>query len=226
MEYVVEDRRISLFRQCYKIITDAYDDREETEKDCWDMRKLGLQVNLPVSEFQLNFTPISQPWLKHLAKAFMKYNVAVRSPGDCSDKLGVIRSFSQFLVQQAPHSHAWDIDRALIVAYISFLQERKFTVTRRNRLLVHLRVFFETCAHRLQVPGLIAATGDSCHMGGNMPLPLPQFSLSPAPVQAGEIWQVSQYMGTETRDQRSDGEALSLYCTSISAHRGHVPHER
>ena len=154
VEYLQEDSRISLFRQCYKIIADAYDDREATEKDCWDMRKMGLAVNLTTSNFRLNFAPISQPWLKHLAKEFMQYNVAVHSPGDCSEKLIVIRGFSQFLTQYAPHCHASDIDRALIVTYISFLQERKLSVTRRNKILVHLRVFLETCARRLQVPHL------------------------------------------------------------------------
>ncbi len=152
VEYVREDRCISLFHQCYKIIADVYDDREETEKDCWDMRKMGLPVNLTASSFLLNFAPISQPWLKHLAKEFIKYNVAVRSPGDCCIKLGVICDFSRFLTQHAPQCYAWDIDRTLIITYISFLQERKLSVTWRNKSLVHLRVFLETCAHRLQVP--------------------------------------------------------------------------
>ena len=153
-EYVRVDGRISLFQQCYKTIADAYDDREETEKDCWDIRKLGLPVNLTVSNYRLDFVPIAQLWLKHLAKMFIKYNVAVRSTSDCFVKLGAINNFSRFLTQYAPHCHASDIDRALIVTYISFLQERKFSPMRRNTLLVHLRMFLETCVHRLQVPGL------------------------------------------------------------------------
>src|SRR5437667_2957000 len=154
VEYIQEDPHINLFRQCYKIIADAYDNRPETEKDCWDMRKLGLPVNLTATTNQLNFAPISPPWLKHLAKMFMKYNIAVRSPGDCYDKLTVIRNFSQFLTRYAPQCSVSDIDRTLIVAYISFLQERKLSVRWRNQTLIRLRVFLETCAYRLQVPGL------------------------------------------------------------------------
>src|SRR2546426_4901299 len=41
-EYETEDKRICLFRQLYKIITAGYDTRAETDKDIWDMRKLGV----------------------------------------------------------------------------------------------------------------------------------------------------------------------------------------
>jgi hypothetical protein len=36
VEYAAEDRSIVLFRQVYKTVADAYDDRPETEKDVWD----------------------------------------------------------------------------------------------------------------------------------------------------------------------------------------------
>lgn len=112
------------------------------------MRKLGLPVNLTATANQLNFAPISPPWLKHLAKEFIKYNMAVHSPGDCYGKLSVLRNFSQFLIQHAPHCSVSDINRPLIVAYIGFLQERKLSVHRNNQMLIHLRTFLETCAYR------------------------------------------------------------------------------
>lgn len=154
VDAVFEDTRICLLRQCYKIVADAYDDREETAKDCWDMRKMGLQVDLTVSHFQLNFAPISQPWLKHLAKEFLKYNAAVHSPGDCIIKLQAIRQFSRFLALHAPTCCVSDIDRALIVKYLGFLRERQLSIKRRNRTLTHLRTFLETCVYYLQIQEL------------------------------------------------------------------------
>ncbi len=154
VEDVFEDTRIGLLRQCYKILADAYDDREETAKDCWDMRKMGLQVDLTVSQFRLNFTPISQPWLKHLAKEFLKYNAAVHSPGDCMIKLQAIREFSRFLALHVPTCCASDIDRALIVKYLGFLRERQLSITWCNRTLTHLRTFLETCIYYLQIQEL------------------------------------------------------------------------
>jgi hypothetical protein len=101
VEYAFEDRRLGTFRQLYGVIADAYDDREETEKECWDLRRLGLSVNLTQTNYLLNFTAISQPWLRHLAKEFMKYNMAIHSPGDCFQKLVGIRHFSRFLTHYA-----------------------------------------------------------------------------------------------------------------------------
>ncbi len=56
-----EDSRIRLFRQIYTIIADAYDDREETEKDIRNLSRLGLTVNPSRPEHVLNFTYIVQP---------------------------------------------------------------------------------------------------------------------------------------------------------------------
>jgi integrase len=155
VEYELEDLRLLLLRQLYKIIADAYDDREETDKDVWDMRKMGVSVNLTLSGgFHLDFTSITQPWLRQLAKEFMKYNVAVNSAGDCYAKLGALNTFSQFLAHQAPLCRITDMNRALMLKYISFLREQQRTIPRRNRLLISLRTVFETCVYRLQVPGL------------------------------------------------------------------------
>src|SRR5260370_29809 len=60
-QYVREDSCITLFRQLYRIIADTYDDRLPLEKDIWDMRTLGIAVDLTKSQNFLNFTPITQP---------------------------------------------------------------------------------------------------------------------------------------------------------------------
>lgn len=150
-----EDTRICLLRQYYKIVASAYGDREETTKDCWDMRKMGVAVDLTISQLRLNFAPISQSWLKHLAKEFMKYNIAVHSPGDCTIKLQAIRQFSRFLALHAPTCRASDINRTLIVQYLGFSRERQLSIKWSNRTLTHLRTFFETCIYYLQIHELI-----------------------------------------------------------------------
>ncbi len=101
----------------YRTLIDAYDDRPETDKEIWDLRKLGISLNLSQSTHQLNFTVITQPWLRSLAKRYLKYNLAIRSAGDCVSKLTAIRQFSQFLASEAPHAQASDLDRALMLQY-------------------------------------------------------------------------------------------------------------
>jgi integrase len=151
---LTEDSRILLLRQCYKIVASAYDEREATEKDIWDMRELGLDVNLTENSFFLNFALIAQPWLKQLAKEFMKYNMAIHSAGDCRGKLGAVRDFSRFLTASFPHCRISDIDRPLMVKYVHDLRERHNSVGWRNHTLSALRTFFATCAHRLHQPDL------------------------------------------------------------------------
>jgi len=153
VERIAEDRRITLLRRIFAIVCEAYDDRPETEREIWDMRKMGLAVNLAGGIRCLNFTLIAQPWLRHIALEFMRYNLAVHSPGDCYAKLGYILKFSEFLTKRYSEAHISMpvIDRALVVQYISFLREEKVSDVRRLHLLSGLRIFFETCAFRLEI---------------------------------------------------------------------------
>jgi integrase/recombinase XerD len=149
VEYAAEDRSIVLFRQVYKIVADAYDDRQETEKDIWDMRVMGLALNRTATGYILNFTLISQLWLRELTKAFMKYNSAVHSPSDCISKLTALRTFSQFLAQFHPHCSARDLNRELIVEYISYVRALSLALSTQLHRLIQLRTFLETCAYHL-----------------------------------------------------------------------------
>lgn len=149
-----EDSRIRVLRQIYTIVAQAYDDREETQKDVWDMRKLGVTLDLTRSGYLLNFTPISQAWLRSLAKTFMKYNLSVRSPGDCLAKLQMLRAFSRFLAAHHPSIGIAEINRALIVSFVSYLKAQEKTSHRIMILLIHLRAFLEGCAYHLGVDGL------------------------------------------------------------------------
>lgn len=150
-----EDFRILLLRQLYTTIRDAYDDRPEVEKDVWDMRRMNLALNPTLSHYRLNFTSITQPWLRHLAKAFMKYNSAVHSPGDCVAKLNALIAFSRFLAREdVPVQRTSDIDRALMLSYISYLRDSGRAAAWRRCCLSNLRVVLETCAHRLDMSGL------------------------------------------------------------------------
>jgi integrase/recombinase XerD len=154
VEYAKEDGSIRLFRQVYRSVAEAYDDRGEAEKDVWDLRILGLAVNPTQTQHLLNFTLISQPWLRQLAKEFMRYNMAVHSPGDCVAKLQTLRIFSQFLTRHHPRCSMHTINRALIVAFISYVQQLKGGVGWKNHVLVNLRTILETCAYHLNMQAL------------------------------------------------------------------------
>jgi len=156
VEYIAEDKRILLLRQLFIIIREAYDDRPEVERDNWDMRKMGLEVNLVGGVRWLNFSYITQPWLRCLAKKYMEYNIAVNSPGDCYVKLRCIQKFSEFLIERDPEAFllASDVNRLLIVQYIGFLREKNISDRWILSLLSTLRTFLETCTSRLGINDL------------------------------------------------------------------------
>jgi hypothetical protein len=60
-EHKAQDDCVYTFTQIYKIIQDVYDDREEYEKDIWDMRKLGATKFGVNRQYLLDFTKILQP---------------------------------------------------------------------------------------------------------------------------------------------------------------------
>ncbi len=144
-----ENDIIRWFRQMYRIVADAYDDRPETEKDLWDLHKMGLEVNMASTAHRLNFTLISQPWLRELTKEYMRYNVAVHSPGDCIGKLTAINAFSTFLASTHPYLGVAGLDRTLIVEYIGYLRDRNISDSWECHALVALRTLLEIGAYRL-----------------------------------------------------------------------------
>jgi len=157
-EYVTltsEDRRIGLLRVLYRTIHDAYDDRPETEKDIWDVRKLGVTPNPTASVATLNFTRISQPWLRQLAKKFLEYDLAIHPSGTGNKtRLQALTHFSRFLAQQQPLLQASEINRELLVSFVNYVRGRSLAVNTKRKMLINLRTFLETAAYRLNVTEL------------------------------------------------------------------------
>jgi integrase len=151
--YVTEDRRIYLFRTIYQTLVEAYDDRAPTEKDVWDLRTFGVVLNLSQAGHKLNFTLISQPWLRALAKRYVEYVLAVHSASNAQRKLTALQHFSTFLAKHIPQAGIADLDRALILHYVSFLRDQHLASVTWRHYMGSLRAFLETCAHRLAVPG-------------------------------------------------------------------------
>lgn len=152
--YPSKSPEVPIFCQIYKTIQDTYDDRPEYEKDIWDMRKLGGLDNPSKSGYTLNFTSITQPWLLSTAKLYIRYNLATYSQSECCNRAVTLKNFSGFLRKYHPDCQPSDIDRPMIVEYISYLASSSPTNSTRLRYLSHLRMFLETCAREgwLDVP--------------------------------------------------------------------------
>ncbi len=157
-EHRLEDTRVRLLRQIYATVRDAYDDREEFDKDVWDMRRLGLTLNPSVQANLLNFTPVNPPWLRRLAKEFLRYNLAVYTPGDSLNKLRVFGLFGRFSAGEPRLRGVADLDRRAVTDFIGWMVAEGYDDRYRRNALVMLRTIFTACAHELQIPDFPAET--------------------------------------------------------------------
>ena len=144
-QYLLPDLCFSTFRQMYHVIGEAYDDRAEYAKDVWDVRKLGIAYMETASSYKLNFTGLAQPWLRDAVKQWIKYNLALHSHANACAKIGALTTFSTFLSQTFPSIQATDLDRALILGYLSYLASSRLFINTRRRHLHELRLFLDLC---------------------------------------------------------------------------------
>jgi integrase len=141
-----DDMCIYLFNRLYEIIEQAYDDRDEYDKDIWDVRMLGIPFTTSQSDYKLNFTGIEQPWLRTCTKRFMRYWITTHSVSDCRCKILAITIFSRFLTLHHPSFEASVLDRPLMVEFMGYLASSKRTAKSKKDYLTYLRTFFEMCA--------------------------------------------------------------------------------
>lgn len=143
--YVSDDSRLSTFRQLYRVVEEAYDERSEYDRDIWDLRDWGLQTNLSQPPPKLNFAKLEPLWLRHAAKRYMRYKLSVNSAADTVKKLEGLRTFGSFL-RQHPTTTPGQIDRALILEYLSYLSSSGLAAKTRTDYILALRDFLELCA--------------------------------------------------------------------------------
>lgn len=157
-EHQLEDTRVRLLRWVYATVADAYDDRPEFAKDIWDMRRLGLVLNPSVQGHLLNFTVVDPPWLRRLAKDFLRYNLAVHTPGDSLNKLRAFAVFGRFVAGESRLRGLADLDRRATTDFVAWLVARGYDDRYRRNVLTMLRTIATVCAHELRVPGFPTAT--------------------------------------------------------------------
>lgn len=144
--YTNGDHCMTILRQIYHIVQEAYDDRPEFDKDIWDLRKLGARLNQSTSGYTLNFASLAPPWLCQAAKQCIRYEVSIHSASECANKLAAIKAFSRFLSMTHATAEAKDIDRSLVIEYLQFLSSSGLSEQTRAGYLIALRTFLDLCA--------------------------------------------------------------------------------
>lgn len=126
----------------------------EYDKDIWDLRNLGLPTQPATGDKQLNFTTIKPLWLRQSTKLYIRYTLATLSPGTARGRLSVLRHFSRFLSQFHPSLSPEEVNRSLILEYLSHLTACDLSFSSKNQLISGLKFFFELTArnHWADVP--------------------------------------------------------------------------
>ena len=114
-------------------------------EDIWDAKALGLKPLKTDSHTKLNFTEISQPWLKELAKKFIKFKSATRAFGTIQNYLVANLDFANFLDSNYPEIINIDqLDRKLVLDYIFYVNSRGLKPSWKNMLIGNLKTFLDT----------------------------------------------------------------------------------
>ncbi len=113
-------------------------------EDVWNPKKLGLEVPVYNGRTILNFSLIKQEWLKNLAKKTIKYLSTNRAVSTLQDYLLMFNCLSDFINDKYTNIKIEDINRTLVVEFLSYLSARKISIETRCHYISYLKSFFQT----------------------------------------------------------------------------------
>ncbi len=113
--------------------------------DVWDAKELGVKIPAyDKSHSKFIFTRIEQPWLKRLAKKFIRFRATTRAYGTLSSYLMAFNKFSEFLTNNYPFvNNIKKIDRELFIEYIHYLNKQDYKPQTVISHLGAIKIFFE-----------------------------------------------------------------------------------
>jgi integrase len=119
--------------QLFVTLQEALDDLdrpvEEWERNVWRPERLGFSVEERRCIAPLNFTVITQPWLRETIKRYMRLRLARIELRSVARSLHDFKVFSQFLAQTCPDQQHTPtvLDRPLLEAFIGWVGSRIVT---------------------------------------------------------------------------------------------------
>ncbi|KGR86235.1 MULTISPECIES: hypothetical protein [Ureibacillus] len=90
---------LQLYNRIYSFFLDWYDQRQETEKDIWDVRKLDIDYNNSSYSYVINFTSIPMPF-RNLAKRYIQKRVLIQeslSWGSAIQTMAKLQEFFKYI---------------------------------------------------------------------------------------------------------------------------------
>jgi integrase/recombinase XerD len=115
---------------------------DEWSKDIVKFRDVGLKP--PTSARKLNFTAISQNWLKTAIKSHcqLALNTEQIKPSTACNRLKAVKYFSEYLALHYPQITEAEINRSVIINYLQYLKQKVANPATRNNFICQLEQFF------------------------------------------------------------------------------------
>ena len=138
-------KSLSLFKMFYNFIQSSESSISEYDKDCWDVRKLGIpcRASLIAKRFLVNFATIHQPWLQMYAKKYIFYLLPHQSESSIFNDMRVLALFSDFLSEQYPDMESIsEVNREVTQKFIAKIKTSGYSGTTVNIYLGELMEFF------------------------------------------------------------------------------------
>lgn len=123
----------------YRYVHAKYLDLSE---DVWDASELGLRINKHDKRTKLIFIYIQPNWLKVLTKRFISFIASQRELQTLHHYISTFNSFSEFVTEYYPWINITDINRDIIINYITY--SCQVSPSQRRTRLSALKLFFET----------------------------------------------------------------------------------
>lgn len=139
-------------KECSKTFTPVEEKPElvvnpkvEYSKDIWDCRRLGIDGGVGKSSHKLNFTYLSQPWLRETAKKYLKMCLSSITFASTQEKLYSLRCLSRFLSKDYPEIRPSEINRTVITEFTIHLAGSNLAPSTRHKILTDSKLYFDAC---------------------------------------------------------------------------------
>ncbi len=139
-EYQMKTPIFMLLRRFYEDISTVFDDRDEWEKDIWDIRiirrKYDIEYNLSKNEYLVNFSTINNPYFRKVVKSYFKQRILAQNNFSWSTArtyAGWIGKFLNYISNTEPNwKDLTKLSREHIEGYIDWLSQYVKGNTRKD----------------------------------------------------------------------------------------------
>ncbi len=135
----------AVLQQSYYFMVNFYDDREEFEKDIWDIRNIpGVRYGQQEIGYRLSFKDLPRHFLP-LVKKYFKTRVAIQSYSNCRSDLIALRLFLRFIYNQFPHwKDLKELSRKDMENYLTWYRPRTEDLKKKHYdYLISLKTFIK-----------------------------------------------------------------------------------